>query len=498
MKKNSLSSVKLVLSYFVFASIWVLFSDKALELLSTNLQAYTLVQSLKGMLFVVFTSVLLSGLIKKNNKELERANDIDYVTDLHSPYVFFRYLEQKFDRTQESDHYALFLLDIDNFKSVADRIGFTKSNLFLKDIAKSINSTAASSLFSSRIHSDGFACLIHMHSETQVDTHLTRVQKKFNQHSKRHGLDLTCSIGVALYPFDGESAKELMSSAKHALAQAKITKNTTQYHDKKLAMHDRQRQKMITDLRNAIREEQIQIVYQPKYRLKDKVITGVEVLSRWRHHQYGNISPAVFVTLAEENNLCSDLTALVLKKASKQLKEAQLLGRAIQYISVNISATELNSVECMYCIENHLKQDVDFAKYLCFEITETATLNDIEQCAEQVKRLKKYGVTFSIDDFGVGYTSFSIFNKLDVNEVKIDRSFIKDITTDYRSRAITSGIVNIAKGLGIKVVAEGVETPEQLYVLEELDCELAQGFYLSHPIPIDALSNNLNVIEHSI
>ncbi|EGR0268086.1 bifunctional diguanylate cyclase/phosphodiesterase [Vibrio alginolyticus] len=466
------------------------------ESLSSNLQVYTLVQSLKGMLFIVITSLLLWGLIKKNNRELERANDIDYVTGLHSPYVFFRYLEQKIRSTKENEHYVLFLLDIDNYKPVADELGFVKSNQFLKDIAKSIDSPSASLLFSSRTHSDGFACLISMHNKNQVDTHLANIQRQFSMHSKRHGVEVTCSIGVAIYPSDGVSAKQLMSSAKYALAQAKKIKNTIRYHDKELAKHEIRRQQMISDLRNAIREEQIQIVFQPKYCLKDKRVAGVEVLSRWKHPQYGYISPAVFVTLAEENNLCSALTELVLKQASKQLRETQLLGRAIQEVSVNISATELNSIEDMRRIEGYLQTDLDFSQYLCLEITETAALNDVDQCASLVRQLKKSGVKFSIDDFGVGYTSFGIFNKLDVDEIKIDRSFIKNIAIDYRSRAITSGIVNIAKGFGIQVVAEGVETPEQLCILEELDCELVQGFYLSRPVPLTALREKLNMHQH--
>lgn len=474
----------------------MLFSDKVVESLSSNLQVYTLVQSLKGMLFIVITSLLLWGLIKKNNRELERANDIDYVTGLHSPYVFFRYLEQKIRSTKENEHYVLFLLDIDNYKPVADELGFVKSNQFLKDIAKSIDSPSASLLFSSRTHSDGFACLISMHNKNQVDTHLANIQRQFSMHSKRHGVEVTCSIGVAIYPSDGVSAKQLMSSAKYALAQAKKIKNTIRYHDKELAKHEIRRQQMISDLRNAIREEQIQIVFQPKYCLKDKRVAGVEVLSRWKHPQYGYISPAVFVTLAEENNLCSALTELVLKQASKQLRETQLLGRAIQEVSVNISATELNSIEDMRRIEGYLQTDLDFSQYLCLEITETAALNDVDQCASLVRQLKKSGVKFSIDDFGVGYTSFGIFNKLDVDEIKIDRSFIKNIAIDYRSRAITSGIVNIAKGFGIQVVAEGVETPEQLCILEELDCELVQGFYLSRPVPLTALREKLNMHQH--
>lgn len=152
----------------------------------------------------------------------------------------------------ERERYVLFLLDIDNFKPVADQLGFEKSSQFLKDIAQTIDSPSAFPLLSSRIYTDGFACLIRMRDKNQIDTHLARVQRQFNEHSQHHGIDVTCSIGVALYPVDGRSVKQLMSSAKYALTQAKKTKNTIRYHDKKLAEQDFQKQEMINDLRNAI------------------------------------------------------------------------------------------------------------------------------------------------------------------------------------------------------------------------------------------------------
>ncbi|MDA0407377.1 phosphodiesterase [Vibrio alginolyticus] len=482
--QNSYSSVKIVLYYFLFSLIWILFSDKVVEQLLGSLRMHSLAQSLKGVLFISITSLMLWVLIKRNSRELQQAYDVDYVTGLHSPLVFFRYLEQKLSSSSESEHYVLFLLDIDNFKAVSDQLGFEKSNQFLKDIAQTIDSPSFFPLFSSRIYTDGFACLIQMHDKNQIETHLTRIQGQFNKHAQHHKINVTYSIGVAFSPTDGTNAKQLMSSAKCALTQAKNTRKTIHYHDKKLAELDFQKQEMIDDLRNAIQEEQIHIVFQPKYALKDKKVTGVEVLSRWKHHQYGIISPAIFIKLAEENNLSSALTALVMKQASKQLKEAQLLGCAVQSVSVNISATEINNVDDMIQIETYLRQDTEFAHYLCLEITETSMLNNIEQCANLVKKLKRYGVTFSIDDFGVGYTSFEVFNKLDVDEVKIDQSFIKDIAHNYRSRTITSAIVDIARKFGIKVVAEGVENSQQLCILEELNCGQAQGFFLSRPVSI--------------
>ncbi|MDF2152818.1 bifunctional diguanylate cyclase/phosphodiesterase [Vibrio sp. CAU 1672] len=491
MNDTKLYSVKLALGYFIFASLWVLFSDKAVELLSDSLQMYTWAQAFKGQLFVIITSLLLWGMIRKNNRTLERANDIDSVTGLHSPSVFFRHLEKTLKDARSDEHDVLFLLDIDNFKSVTDKLGFDATNRLLKDISRVIDTPAPYKVLSSRVHSDGFACLVTLQHASQIEPYIAKIHRQFNQCTYRYHIDVTCCIGVALFPSDGQNAKELMSSATFALNEAKKRKNTIEYHDITLAEQVRQRQDMVCELRKAIDHNAIDIVFQPKYSLHSGQMTGVEVLSRWTHERYGPVPPDVFIALAEEHRFCRALTTLVLEKASNQLKASQLLGLAIQSVSVNISAVELNNPRDMDSIERYLQADPEFARFLCFEITETAMLDNIDQCALAVKKLKQYGVSFSIDDFGVGYTSFRIFNKLDVDEIKVDRSFIQKIEHDDRSRAITSGIIDIGKEFGINVVAEGVENRQQLEMLKRLNCEQVQGFYLGRPAPLAQLNAEL-------
>lgn len=491
MSKVKQQPVNIVLSYLIISFLWVLFSDLAVESLSSDLQEHALAQTIKGLIFIILTSTLLWIMVRKNNRDLESANDLDSVTGLHSPSVFYRYLNKRLNKSQASGQYVLFLLDIDNFKSVADQIGFESTHSFLKDIARSIELPIEHQPLSSRVHSDGFACLVKLNDKEAIESYISLVHRRFNQCAYRYNTNATCCIGAALFPSDGNNAKQLMASATHALTEAKKSKNTIEFHDPKLTEIERQRQEMVQELRKAIDDKAIDIVFQPKYDIGSNSVAGVEVLSRWTHERYGVVSPDIFVALAEENHFCRDLTTLVLEKTASQLRACSLLGSVLNSVSVNISAIELNSVDDMDYLDNYLRRDPEFARLLCLEITETAILKDVDQCAIAVQKLKKHGVSFSIDDFGVGYTSFGIFSKLDVDEIKVDRSYINGLEDDYRSRAITSGIIDIARGFGIQVVAEGVENVQQLSILKTLNCEQAQGYYLGYPMPSKQLKESL-------
>ncbi len=491
MKRTKRYTMKVVAGYFILASSWVLFSDKAVESLASNVHMYTWAQSFKGHLFVVITSCLLWVMVRKYHRAIERASDIDKVTGLHSPTVFFRHIQRTLQHAHHDDHYVLFLLDIDHFKPVSDRLGIVGTNDFLKEVAFAIHIPSADPPLSSRLYADGFISLVKLSQIDQTEPYLAKVQRQFNQCARRHQIESTCSIGVALFPSDGEDASTLFRSVNQALNEAKKRKDFIQYHDIALTEQERQRQDMVCELRRAIDDKSIDIVYQPKYDLNSGQLMGVEVLSRWVHPRYGAVSPGVFIALAEEHNLCRALTALVLEKASVQLKASHLLGQAIPSVAVNISAVELNSDIDMKSIERYVQSDLEFAQYLCLEITETATLNDIDQSARAIKTIKQYGVSFSMDDFGVGYTSFGIFSKLEVDEIKVDRSFIQNIGDDPHSKAITSGIIDIAKGFGIHVVAEGVENADQLEILKQLKCDQVQGFYLGRPMPLAQLKDTI-------
>ncbi|OOF00068.1 putative bifunctional diguanylate cyclase/phosphodiesterase [Salinivibrio sp. IB643] len=488
MKKTAYYALKLALIYFFFASLWVLFSDKLVNVLSDNLEMFTWAQSLKGLLFVVITSVLLWALAQKNYRDLERASDIDTVTGLHSPSVFIRRADTLLQHANAESCYTLFVLDIDDYTSVTNKLGFDRTNQLLIGVARKIDTPTVPENLTSRIHSDRFACLLTLPNVSEMTPYIDKLHRQCNQFLQRYDRDITCSVGVAVFDSDGEDTTALMTAATRALNEAKKHKNAVAYHDIYLTEEAKKRQNLVNDLKQAIDTNKIDVVFQPQYHVVSGQLSGLEVLARWTHDQYGNIPPSVFIPLAEEQHFCEDLTALVLEKATKQLNESQLLGNMVKRVSVNISAVEFNSVDAIARIDTYLQSNPEFARYLCLEITETAALDDIIECARVVDTLKRHGVTFSIDDFGVGYTSLGMFNRINVDEIKIDRSFIQAMETDSRAKAITAGIIDIAKRLDINVVAEGVETHTQLMLLKQLDCQHVQGFYLGYPAPLEQLA----------
>lgn len=298
-------------------------------------------------------------------------------------------------------------------------------------------------------------------------------------------------MGVALYPHDGQSAKELMVAATEALSFAKQKKNAIQFHDKALTEKALQRRQMISDLQQAISNEALTVVYQPKYKIKSQTASGLEVLVRWNHPIHGFISPDVFIPIAEENGYSSAISWLVIKKASQELGPSGLLGTNIAHVAVNISATEFNDANEMDKLTQFIKTQSTLAPYMRIEITETATLNDMKKSLDIISKLQASGITFSVDDFGTGYTSLAMLKDLTVDEIKIDRSFVSEIEHDERSRTIVSAIVGMAKSFKINVVGEGVETQAQLDALLAMGCEEAQGYYLGRPMPINDLVKHL-------
>ncbi|OOE56174.1 diguanylate cyclase [Salinivibrio sp. ML323] len=487
MKKTNYYALKLAFTYFFFATLWILFSDRLVTALATNLEMHELGQAFKGHFFVVVTSMMLWSLARRNHLALERASDIDSVTGLHSPSVFMRHVDTLLAPQEQQTSYVLVIIDIDGFTSLTNKLGFERTNHLLSDMAHAIEESTLFDKLTSRIHADRFACLVALDGASDMALYIDRLHRECHRHLQRYEQQATCSIGVALFGPDGDDAATLMTAATRALNEAKKRKNTVTYHDIHLTEQAQKRRQLVSALRVAINNKEIEVVFQPQYRLTSGELSGLEVLARWTHETYGVVPPSTFITLAEEQGFCEELTALVLEKAANQLRDSDLLGTVIQRVSVNISAVEFNSQSAIRRIDDYLKLNPEFARYLCLEITETAALDDILECARVVDTLKRHGVAFSIDDFGVGYTSLGMFNRINVDEIKIDRSFIHSMETDSRAKAITAGIIDIAKRLEINVVAEGVETATQLALLKSFGCEYVQGYYLGYPSTLSEL-----------
>ncbi|WP_286270476.1 putative bifunctional diguanylate cyclase/phosphodiesterase [Thalassotalea hakodatensis] len=491
------SAVRIAFIYAVFSGLWILFSDFAVETFIDSANLRALAQTYKGLIFVFVTAMMLLLLVYRNNRALEKTNDLDGLTGLYSINMFIRSLDKSIRSLHSHEQIILGYLDIDDFKALNETIGFDRADMFLRELAADISKATLAGSVTARLHADQFAsfALINTDEAFDMDDHVLSFQRLFAKRAKHNGINVTCCIGVALYPTDGRNAKELMVSATEALEIAKKQQNAIQYHDRVLTEKAMQRRQLVLDLRQAIENETLSVVYQPKYNLKTLAVSGVEVLVRWVHEKHGFVSPADFIPLAEDNYLTSAISKFVVGKAAKELAGAGLLNGILQHISINVSATEFNNIDEMRVLAKFIKSLEYFANYVRIEITETATLTDMSQSVDIISDLQQSGITFSIDDFGTGYTSLTMLKDLTVDEIKIDRSFISEIEHDERSKTIVNAIIVMAKSFGVNIVAEGIETEQQLSLLQNMGCEEAQGFYLAKPMPIEDLTRHIKQLN---
>ena len=487
MNNSTTSALRVALIYVIFAAAWILFSDSIVESVLADADLITQVQTYKGLAFVIVTAALLFFLILRSNQALERANDMDSLTGLHNINLFIRSLDLRIKNSKPGERLILGNLDIDDFRLINESLGFERANDLLKDLAFHFEYNSLPSAVIARMQADQFASFGPYEEDVDMEAHIRGFQSIFAQRCQQFEIEATCSMGVAVYPKDGSNAKELMVAATDALNIAKLTKNAIQYHDKALTEKALLRRQMLLDLQQATSNEQLTVVYQPKYTLSDQVASGVEVLVRWNHAQHGFISPDIFIPLAEENGLSNAISKLVVKKSSQELGQSGLLGNKIKHVAVNVSATEFNNADKMYKLTQFILTQSTLATCMRIEITETATLNDMKKSLSIISNLQASGLTFSVDDFGTGYTSLAMLKDLTVDEIKIDRSFVSEIEHDPRSKTIVNAIIAMAKSFNINVVAEGVETAEQLEALKAMGCQEAQGYYLGRPMPIKDL-----------
>jgi len=491
MERAVTSAFKVALTYAIFAMLWILFSDLAVETLLDSPSMQAVAQTYKGIAFVIITALLLLGLVVKSNNAIEKSSDMDSLTGLHSLSLFVRTLNQTIRQLGPNEQLILGYLDIDDFRRINESLGYERADNFLKDLALNLNDTLLPGSFASRLHADQFASFARISGEYDMDEHMQDIQRLYSKLSRSYGIDSTCCISVAIYPQDGGSAKELMVSATEALSIAKEKKNAIQYHDKALTEKALQRRQLTLDLRKAIENEDLTIVYQPKYNLKTMEATGVEVLVRWEHPTKGFIPPDIFIPLAENHELTGSISMLVVRRIAEELGSSGLLGNKIKSVAMNVSATEFNADQDMYKLVDYIKSFENVAPYMNIEITETATLDNMAKSVEIISSLQKNGISISIDDFGTGYTSLTMLKELTIDEIKIDRSYISEVETDSRSKTIVSAIIAMSDSFGINLVAEGIETEQQLKILQQMGCQQAQGYYLGRPMKLDDLIKHI-------
>lgn len=389
---------------------------------------------------------------------------------------------------------AVLFMDLDRFKYVNDSLGHSAGDMLLRACADRLRDSVRESDTVARFGGDEFVVILEgLNSAADVVPPLTKILARFNAPFEINGRELTttASIGVSMYPDDGQDVETLLMHADAAMYRAKEKgAGTYEFHSAQGSSQGQQRLLLESSLHRALEREELFLVYQPKLELATGRITGVEALMRWQHPTLGLVSPVQFIPIAEDTGLIESMGQWALEVACRDALRWQNEGHPVQ-VSVNLSSRQLNRPRLVEEVAQILAQSGLEPAMLELEITESGVMRNPTRAAAQLRELRDLGVSLAIDDFGTGYSSLSYLQRFPLGTLKIDRSFIKDLPGDEDAAALTAGIIGLAQRLRMKVVAEGVETLEQLGFLRTNHCDQIQGYYLSKPITAGEMSRFL-------
>ena len=390
---------------------------------------------------------------------------------------------------------AVALLDLDRFKIINDTLGHDVGDKLLQEVSERLKTSVRSGDTVARLGGDEFALVLG--SVAQVDD-ITRVAQKIIEHfappfrPAGRELFVTPSIGITLYPSDADTPETLLKNADAAMYHAKESgRNAFRFYTAELNERAGKRLTLETALRHALARQELLLHYQPLVDMGSGKIIGTEALIRWQHPELGLVPPLDFIPLAEETGLIVPIGEWVLNTACVQAKAWERAGFGGLQMAVNLSIRQFHEGALVETVRRALTDSGLEPRCLDLELTESMLMRDPERTVAVMQELKRLGVSFSMDDFGTGYSSLSYLKRFPLDTLKIDRTFVRDITTDPNDAAITQATIVMAKSLGLTVIAEGVETREQLEFLKRHGCDAAQGYYFSRPLPPEELSELL-------
>jgi len=379
------------------------------------------------------------------------------------------------------------LIDLDRFKFVNDSMGHKAGDVLLVTVAARLRSSLRDADTVARLSGDEFVVILNEHADEPLDPAIVqRVMGAVAQPVMLGNKEffVTCSIGVAVYPSEGTSSDNLIEHADIAMYRAKkLGRNNFQFYTPAMNEESLERVRIESALRNALERNEFVLHYQPQVDLKSGQIVGMEALIRWNHPELGMVPPVRFVGVAEETGLIVPIGAWVMRTACAQNKAWQAAGLPRLRVAVNLSARQFGAPDLLHSLESALSDTGLDPACLEIELTESLFMSDVTPAVELLHRMKALGVNLSIDDFGTGYSSFSYLSRFPIDVLKIDRSFVADITHDANDAAIVTSIIALAHNLKLAVIAEGVETREQLDYLRSRGCDEMQGYYFSKPLP---------------
>jgi diguanylate cyclase (GGDEF)-like protein len=428
---------------------------------------------------------------EENQRQIERLAYYDAVTGLANRSLFADRASHALQLSaQVGSPCAILLLDLDRFKTVNESQGHAAGDELLRHVALRLSAHLRDVDTLARLGGDEFIAVLPGHGPVEALHVADTLHQSLAVPLRLGGTDLRLSgsIGLTLFPADGQALEVLLKNADIAMYEAKNAgRNCTRYFLRAMNEALRERLQLEGALRGALATNALQLHYQPKIRLRDDAMVGVEALLRWFDPQLGHVPPDRFIPVAEECGLVNALDAWVLEAACAQLAAWQANGQGIEGISVNVSPVRFQQDDVAAHVERLLLLHGLAATQLTLEVTERLMLDDDGHTREQLNRLHAIGVRLSVDDFGTGYSSLSYLKRLPVAELKLDKSFVRELETDADDRALAGAVIGIGRALGLTVVAEGVETDGQRRLLRQAGCELAQGYLFARPQPLAEL-----------
>ncbi len=477
-----------------------------------GLDNLVLVTSLAVLIIALLTSLLdarleartavLADSLTLANQELTHLALHDMLTGLPNRTLLADRIQQAMQAVKEQGGcFALMFIDLDGFKPVNDAFGHHMGDQLLREVGLRLREDLRSQDTLARIGGDEFVLLVQL---TQPDDALGLAERQVVLINRafqvaEHELKISASVGIAMFPGNGNSPQELLMNADAAMYHAKgMGKNGYSFFDVSMNTNARKQLQLLQDLRNAVEQQQFRLYYQPKFDAVSGIPVGAEALLRWEHPQQGLLLPATFIELAEKTGLIIPIGEWVLDEACRQMSLWYAQGYEDWRIAVNLSALQFCHAGLVKSVATALARHQLPANSLTLEITETTAMSDADASMTVLQQLSEMGVDLSIDDFGTGYSSLMYLKRLPANELKIDRGFVRDLEHDSDDAAIVSAIVALGQALGLRIVAEGVETDVQQNFLTRLGCNSLQGYLLGHPLPADSFMLDIQRAEEAV
>lgn len=433
--------------------------------------------------------------LKENEERIRNLAYYDALTGLPNRRLFQDRLSVAINHSHRHESVlAVIFVDLDRFKRINDSLGHAMGDLLLQEVAERLLRSVREEDTVARMGGDEFIILLNdagsVDTVVQVARRIIREMERPVQLGERE-LVVTCSLGISLYPDDGDEIEQLIQNADTAMYRAKEGgRNSYQLYSPEMNAHSLEHLALEAALRKALEQDELTVHFQPLVHTNNETLAGAEALVRWQNPTLGLVPPSDFIPLAEETGLIVPIGEFVLRRVCEQIRQWQLAGYGDVTVAVNVSAVQFRSRDFIAATRKVLDECATAPELLCFELTESMLVEDAVDNIRTMNALREMGVRLAVDDFGTGYSSLNYLRRFPIDKLKIDRAFIRDIDHKSQDQALISAVIHLGHSLGLEVVAEGVERLSQVEMLRQQGCDLLQGFYFNPGLEPEAFASH--------